>query len=188
MLGSIATENIRSVVYRLASVAATREVLEAMWLGADSINTILDLCRQMGFRYDRDSLSDLCESPFKPKRYLHRIDRTRFSDGTVRVFYGSIEPETAQDEVRYWVLKTFQGSPNRPRILSYEQFVCTFEGNVKDLRAKHSDWPQLTHVSDYRFCNQLGLSAVRLGLDGFLTPSGRRSGGTNLPAYLIAAL
>ena len=47
----------------------------------------------------------------------------------------------------------------------------------------HADWPDLTHDSDYGFCNSLGTEAVAAGLDGLLTPSARRSDGTNLPVF-----
>ena len=44
-------------------------------------------------------------------------------------------------------------------------------------------WPDLTHDSDYRFCNDLGTEAAASGLDGLLTPSARRANGTNLPVF-----
>ena len=47
----------------------------------------------------------------------------------------------------------------------------------------HEDWPGLTHDSDYRFCNNLGIEAATSGLDGLLTPSARRTNGTNLPVF-----
>ena len=47
----------------------------------------------------------------------------------------------------------------------------------------HANWPDLTHESDYGFCNGLGTEAVASGLDGLLTPSARRPDGTNLPVF-----
>lgn len=46
-----------------------------------------------------------------------------------------------------------------------------------------ADWPDLTHDSDYGFCNGLGAEAVAADLDGLLTPSARRPNGTNLPVF-----
>ena len=46
-----------------------------------------------------------------------------------------------------------------------------------------ADWPDLTHDSEYGFCNGLGAEAVATGLDGLLTPSARRPNGTNLPVF-----
>ncbi len=47
----------------------------------------------------------------------------------------------------------------------------------------HEDWPDLTHDSDYHFCNDLGAEAEASDLDGLLTPSARRLNGTNLPVF-----
>ena len=44
-------------------------------------------------------------------------------------------------------------------------------------------WPDLTHDTDYEFCNQLGSEAVEKGLDGLLVQSVRWEGGTNLPTF-----
>ena len=53
------------------------------------------------------------------------------------------------------------------------------------MRAK---WPQLTHDSDYRFCNALGTEAVESDLDGLLAPSARKDTGTNLPVFQRRAI
>ena len=63
-----------------------------------------------------------------------------------------------------------------------------FNGNLKDLRPKQTEWPALTHDNDYRFCNNLGVEAVAAGLDGLLAPSVRNAGGTNLPAFARRAV
>ena len=49
-------------------------------------------------------------------------------------------------------------------------------------------WPDLTHDSDYGFCNGLGTEAVDSDLDGLLTPSARRPNGTNLPVFKRRAI
>ena len=46
------------------------------------------------------------------------------------------------------------------------------------MRAK---WPQLTHDSDYRFCNALGAEAVESDLDGLLAPKGHWNESTGVP-------
>ena len=50
------------------------------------------------------------------------------------------------------------------------------------------EWPELTHDSDYGFCNALGAEAVESGLDGLLTPSARKDHGTNLPVFRRRAI
>ena len=49
-------------------------------------------------------------------------------------------------------------------------------------------WPDLTHPTDYAFCNRLGSSSVAMKLDALLTPSARRNAGTNVPVFVRRAL
>ena len=49
-------------------------------------------------------------------------------------------------------------------------------------------WPDLTHDSDYRFCNGLGTEAKKASLDGLLAPSVRHNGGTNVPVFVRSAI
>jgi len=105
------------------------------------------------------------------------------------VFYSALEPETAAAEIKYWFVK-FAGTPTRPRTAYYSRVSFEFDGSVKDLRPKHEAWPELTHDNDndYRFCNSLGAEAVAAELDGLVTPSARRSDGTNLPVFRRRAI
>ncbi|MFV2035041.1 MAG: RES family NAD+ phosphorylase [Halocynthiibacter sp.] len=112
---------------------------------------------------------------------------TRFSDGSFPVFYSALEPETAAAEIKYRVPKIV-GTPNRPRTVYYSRFSCDFDGSVKDLLSKHVDWHDLTHDSDYSFCNRLGAEAINTELDGLVVPSARRSGGVNLPVFKRRAI
>ena len=135
-----------------------------------------------------DTLEELCDAPFRPKPRLRKLDHaTRFSDGSHPVFYSSLEAETAETEIRH-LLTTFAAKPARPRTFYYSRFACDFDGAAKDLRPKEAQWPKLVHDNDYRFCNRLGAEAVRLGLDGLLTPSARRKTGTNLPVFARSAI
>lgn len=123
---------------------------------------------------------DLCDAPFRPKHRLRRA--TRFSDGSFPVFYSSLDIATADSEMRHW-FPYFSGDPQCPRTAYYQRFSCIFDGQVKDLRPKLAQWPNLVHESDYTFCNRLGAEAVQSGLDGLVTPSARRKKGTNLPVF-----
>lgn len=136
----------------------------------------------------RKSLDALCDAPFRPKRNLRKRGRTtRFSDGSFPVFYCSLDAATAEAEIRHW-LPRIVGQPNTRRTIWYYRFACDFNGMVKDLRRKQTPWPDLTHDSDYGFCNQLGKEAVAEELDGLLAPSARRAGGTNLPVFRRRAI
>lgn len=64
---------------------------------------------------------------------------------------------------------------------------CTFLSLEKDLRSKLAEWPDLTHDTNYTFCNKLGEEARETGIDGLLTPSARHEG-TNLPVFNRSSL
>ncbi len=130
------------------------------------------------------SAEELCEAVFRPKRRLRR--RTRYSDGTFPVFYSSLEPETAEAEIRYWFPR-FAGRPEAPRKAYYQRLACTFSGREKDMRAKVTDWPDLVQTNDYTFCNRLGAEARQLELDGLVVPSARHDG-TNVPVFRREAI
>ena len=49
-------------------------------------------------------------------------------------------------------------------------------------------WPDLTHESDYTFCNRLGVDAKRLNVDGLVTFSARRENGVNLAVFCREAV
>ena len=137
-----------------------------------------------------DSLEDLVDGPFKPKPRLWKTGypASRYSDGSFPVGYFSLEADTAKAEVQYWFCATFAGKPSGPRTAWYSRFSCDFRGDVKDLCSMATAWSELTHGSDYSFCNQLGDEAVSSGLHGLLAPSARRSGGTNVPVFARPAL
>ena len=180
MLELITTELLRFDVFRLASQQRNVDFLRAQGFDDESVDEMLDLLKARGIS---DKPEDLCDGPFRPKPRLQKVGhRTRFSDGTFPVFYSALEPETADAEVRHW-FRNIAGKPTKPRTAYYSRFSCDFEGSIKDLRPMHAEWPNLTHDSDYRFCNSLGSEAVASRLDGLLTPSARNPNGTNVPVF-----
>ena len=179
ILGGIATKHgVKRRVYRLASLKADEDFLHELGLDEDSQLEMTELLAQSGYR---PSAENLCAEPFVRKR--RRTRKTRYSDGSFPVFYGSLEAETAEAETAYWFKTVFSGSPTRSRRAFYQRFSCSFDGSEKDLRPKLSEWPELTHNSDYSFCNRLGAEAVGLGLDALVAPSARRQAGSNLPVF-----
>ena len=134
-----------------------------------------------GYRSDAE---ELCDGPFRRLRKLR--NRSRFSDGSFPVFYGSLEAATAEAEIRHWFPR-YAGTPNRRRPARYQWLQCTFRGAEKDLRSKVADWPDLIHTSDYTFCNKIGAEASEANLDALVVVSARCQG-TNLPVFRRPAL
>lgn len=125
---------------------------------------------------------EYCDETFRPKQGLQA--RRRFSDGSFQVFYSSLDPETADEEIRYWFPRY---GPRKARTGFYSRLACSFSGLEKDLRAKVVEWPELTHESDYSFCNRLGAEAQQLDVDGLVVPSARCDG-DNLPIFRREAI
>ena len=113
--------------------------------------------------------------------------RSRFSDGSFRVKYTSLELVTAEAEVRHWLPIRASGT-TAPTKFHYAADSYLFSGATKDLRSFVQDWPELSHPTDYTFCNQLGKEAIALNLDGLVTPSARRTEGSNLPVFRATSL
>ena len=188
MLKSIPIRSVRTKVFRLASYRGDEEFLQEIGASEEIIDEMMALLASTG---TTDSLKELCDDPFKPKRRLYGTgyaEKTRFSDGSFPVFYSSLEPWTAEAEIQYWFPKRFAGKPTRRRTALYSRFTCDFDGIVKDLRPMQAKWQKLTHDSDYRFCNRLGSEAKTTGLDGLLAPSARCAGGTNVPVFARRAI
>ena len=185
LLDSIATETLRADVFRLAGQWQAAEFLRTEGFDAESAREMLQL---LSSRSISDTPQDLLDDPFRPKPQLRKAGYpTRFSDGSFTVFYSSLEPETAEAEVRYWFTRNVAG-PTKPRTAYYSRVSCRFDGSIKDVRPALADWPELTHDNDYSFCNRLGAKTMTSGLDGLMTPSARRAGGTNLPVFTRRAL
>ena len=184
MLESIATKSLQTDVFRLATSLQDTDFLRAQGFDDENVNEMFDLLISRGIS---DKPEELCDGPFRPTQLHKGKFRTRFSDGSFPVFYSSLEPETAEAELKYWFPK-YAGQPTTVRTAFYSRFSCRFDGSIKDLRPMSEAWPDLTHDSDYGFCNGLGTEAVDSDLDGLLTPSARRLNGTNLPVFKRRAI
>ena len=164
LLESISTESLQTDVFRLASQLQDIAFLRTQEFDDENVNEMLDLLASHNVT---DNPEDLCDEVFRPKPQLQKAKNcTRFSNGSFPVFYSSLEPETAEAEMKFRFLKNVN-NPTKPRTVYYSRFSCRFDGSLKDLRPKHTDWPELTHDSDYGFCNGLGAEAVPLILMGF---------------------
>lgn len=182
LLAPIKTCNFRAPVFRLASGRSIEDFIREEGYDSTSAAELMELVEPTA---TRDLERALLDAPFKPRPRLRRAgDSSRFSDGSFSVFYAALEADTAEAEIRYWRSKR----STHPRTAYYTRFVCDFSGQTKDLRPMRAKWPELTHDSDYRFCNALGAEAKVSGLDGLLTPSARRDTGTNLPVFRRQAI
>jgi hypothetical protein len=169
-------------VYRFAVMINFSDTLRQMGLDADDIDEILEF---LGETRDRADAERLLDAPFAPKPQLaaRRITPTRFSDGSLRVFYSSLEPETSELEVLHWYAGAALGTT--ARVAYYDRLRCRFRGTAVDLRSKVGEWPFLTGDGEgaYTSCQELAREAVGLNLGGLLTPSARRVSGTNVPVF-----
>ncbi|SRR6266508_5322449 len=178
MLEQVETTTFEGPTLRLVNQVSHMEKLRDLGLDPRQIEEMIELLRDRGFT---DDPSDVIEGPFANKS-LYKTDQTRFSDGTLRVFYSALEAETVEREIRYWYLKPLlQG--NVPTRAYYRLARVRFAGDVKDLRPKVEEWPFLVAENGYDACNQLGEEAVESGLAALMSRSARRPDGTTLPVF-----
>lgn len=186
MLEKLPIQSLQERAFRYASQQNEVDFLQSMGLDTQAVEEIVELLRA---RQEIDSLEMLLDKPFKPKHQLEKQKLvTRYSDGSFPVFYSALERETAKEEIQHHTKKYLTQHATKPRTVYFLRFVCYFNGDGKDLRVKHTDWPWLTHDSDYSKCHDIAYEAVREGLDGLLTPSARRNSGTCLPVFKRTAL
>jgi hypothetical protein len=174
-------------VYRFANVVDFSDMLRQMGLDTDDIGEILDF---LGEARDRSEAERLLDAPFatKPQLAARGITPTRFSDGSLRVFYSALEIQTAESEVLHWYAGAALGQSLR--IAYYNRLRCRFRGSALDLRPLVDGWPFLIADDDeaYSRCQGLAREGLDLGADGFFAPSPRRPSGTNVPVFKRAAL
>lgn len=168
-------------VYRFANAVNFEDMLKEMGLEAEDIDGILEF---LGRSRDPSEGQRLLDAPFtsKPQLEARRITPTRFSDGSLRVFYSSLEPETAEREVLHWYAGAAFGST--PRVVFYNRVRCRLQGPAADLRPLASDWSFLIEDGDEAYSlSGSRKRGVERDIAAFLTPSARRRSGTNAPVF-----
>ena len=187
MLEDVPTFQADHRVYRFANVIDFESMLGEMGLDAGDVDEILELLGEMPGGTDGERLLD---APFAPKPQLEarKTAATRFSDGSLRVFYSSLESETAELEVVHWYADAAVGGSRR--VAYYNRIRCRFRGYAADLRPRARDWPFLIDDGNeaYARCQALSREGVELRIDGLLTSSARRADGTNVPVFRRQAL
>ena len=129
------------------------------------------------------TLLELLRLPFERRPFRP----ARFSDGAHPVLYTALEWETAGQEYSYWAPTLYGDGSGTPFRVRLHLISCHFEGATKDVRPVQADYPWLT-ASTYDECQKLGAAAKAEGLDGLLSPSARRSGGTTVPIFSQASV
>ena len=178
MLESLHCKYLHIEIFRLVAYLDDAEFLQV--LGLDQAGRV-EMTALLEADSTEETLEHLLNEPFERDTVTDRLSSSRYSDGSFAVFYASIEPATAEAEVRHRAPRLV-GKPGEQRGTWYQILSCDFDGLAKDLRPKVQQWPGLTDESDYRFCNKLG-AAARQSLDGLLVPSVRRPEGTNVPVF-----
>lgn len=124
-----------------------------------------------------EDLHYLLATPF---RYPPLPWGSRFGGVAERgIFYGSKTVETLLAEAAYYrllFLNDMEQAPHKP-VTSYHQVFsakyCADPGVRLQTEHWQQHWPQLTHVSDYDFCQGLGAQLRQVGVQGVEAPSAR---------------
>ncbi|MEK6681605.1 MAG: RES family NAD+ phosphorylase [Nitrospirota bacterium] len=186
MLEKLTAQSLEKRVFRYSNQQGEVDFLQRMGLATEAVAEIVELLRE---RQENESLETLLDKPFMPKLQLEKQRIvSRYSDGSIRVFYSALERETAEVEVKHHMRKYLTQHTTKPRTVYFLRFACDFSGYSKDLREKYNEWPWLTHDTDLSMCHGIAREAVQEGLDGFLAPSARRNNGTCLPVFKRAAI
>lgn len=179
MLEAVSRQPLDTEVFRYVNKTDSITALSEMGLGGAEIAEVSTF---VGVALSSAEPSEIIDSQFK-ERHFFKPTQTRFSDGTLRVFYSALERATAEAEVVHWFLKREEVVARKSVTYYYVCARCHFAGVVADLRPYTAEWRFLTANDGYVECNALGKEAAESGLDGLLAPSARRPGGTNVPVF-----
>ncbi len=173
-------DSFSSEVYRFVSWRQTSEVLNEMGLSPTDVDAIRTALPAITLD---DKPEEFLDEPFRRVNTAHQPQQTRFSDGSIHVFYSAMEWETSRDEVLSWLYSKTAFPHAHYRLLS-----CVVTGRIKDLRPHISRMPYLVADDGYEACNQIGRAAIADQLHALVTPSARRPTGTCIPVFMRDAL
>ncbi|MBB71760.1 MAG: hypothetical protein CMF50_05125 [Legionellales bacterium] len=135
----------------------------------------------------RDDISDFTytaaiEYPFKTVPYM----RTRFSDGSFPVWYGSRTVQTTVFETVYHSLKSFNAidglANHSPIIKKRSVYNVHCDALLINFVGKELPYPQLIS-DDYQFTNELGYTIKQGGYPGVLSRAARDPYGENISIF-----
>jgi hypothetical protein len=109
---------------------------------------------------------------------------SRFGDGTVRVWYGALDEQTARAETCWHQLRQVMAIEGVDRVVVRHRAVYRVQaqGHFVDLRGKEQAFPQIV-ADDYAFTQGIGRTLSVQGMPGLLYPSARWPGGECLAAF-----
>lgn len=186
MLKAIPSKRLATTTYRYTQQDRTLEILAEMGIDADGIYEMVATAGMLDAVAARDHILN---NAFITRLGLP-VEQTRFSDGTIRVFYSALEPQTAAHEAFDWYMKTAISGAKVARDVFYMLASWQFDGEIKDLQPFHTSMPYLTEKDSVSLakCNEIGAEAASSGLDGLLSPSAALKQGTCLPVFQPRAL
>jgi hypothetical protein len=184
MLERIATLVINEIVYRLANPPRMRAALAELGADREGVLETLDFLKTTG----AEDVSVLLSAPFVDDP-IYTPSPTRYSDGTWKVFYSALEPETCEAERAYWCFRNVQSDPPATRQFHYREFRCRLNGTGYDLRPMRDKWPFLTgDTSTYPKCQDVAREARTALASALLCPSARHKDGTTAPVFVREVL
>lgn len=125
--------------------------------------------------------------PFRTTPFM----RTRFSDGTYPVWYGSSSVETSIYETAHHLIRFMQaeeGTMQEKKIIKKRSVFDVFcSAILTDLCAKQELFPKLS-AEDYAFSIEVGKQIKEGGIPGILYSSARHIGGKNIGIFQQSVL
>lgn len=148
--------------------------LESLTQGIDQDPIHRNRC----FQYGEIDRSTVCFEKF--------FGWSRFSDGTFGVWYGAMDEATSIRETSYKRPEIDSNdfkNANGPIIQCRRLFRAELSAKRSvALTEKNEIYPSLIS-EEYSFCQQLGIKAVKEGIDMYFTPSARNQGGVCTPVF-----
>ncbi|WP_095601858.1 RES family NAD+ phosphorylase [Pseudomonas sp. PIC25] len=109
---------------------------------------------------------------------------SRYGDGTVRVWYGALDEDTALAETCYHQIQMLRDIEGVDRVVTRYRKVWQVQaaGLFIDLRGKETEFPELV-ADDYAYTQAIGKRLSHEGIPGLLYPSARWPTGECLGAF-----
>ncbi len=187
MLEECSVQHHKTQTFRLASLPQNSLITSLLARGVDPANLYASVSVINRLQHPFTA-EDVVDRSFRGNiRSATRFPVGRFGDGTIAVYYSSLEEATCRREMEFHLREAMsdqrEHASKHPR--SYSLISCHYSGTTADLRGREEKYPDLVSESDegYPFCQSLGLNAAERGIQGFLTPSARRQGGVCAPVF-----
>jgi hypothetical protein len=186
--GIVLTEVQREVFRNIVSIKQSQDLFDDLsqdpqdWLMAQAIEAEI---KPPSYVSDQPVIN----RPFEDAIFFNSIvwpfrhwSRSRFSDGTFGVWYGSHELETTVYETAYHWYHGFikdAGFENEAVVLERKVYEVQCHAALLNFCARVKDEPALIHPSDYNHTQAIGKKIYHEGHPGLLTYSARHEIGVN---------